>query len=318
MATQTQLTTPEKARFFHQFGALLNSGMSVQQSLTLVGKDFNDAFQRYLRKVGAAMKSGQDLASALALNPSFFDSWTLSLIGLAEYNGSLADTFERLATSAEHQHRREKLYGSVKIATLATIWGLLVLIVAIFKHQSTGFLNPIFWFNALGLALLLFGLSIGINHYPGRLLPQLIARLPGFGNVMRARSMLCFAELELPLRCGVSVVTALDLVRDRIPDPILRDNLSSASRAVRAGQPLSQSLEGKLPPLALQLIHTGEITGNLDDAFRRMAEFYEGELERSLKQLEGILRPLSLMILGALVAVLGVRMIKLMLNSLPG
>lgn len=318
MTTQTKLTTQEKARLFHQFAGLLNSGMSIQQSLSLVGKDMKVSCQNYLKRVASAVAGGQDLTSALAIDSSYLDSWTISLIRLSEYSGSLSDTFQRLAVAAEHQLKRERLYNSLRIATIATIWSLLLLIVAIFKQHPSGFVRPIFWLNALGLALLLIGVSFLIARYPGRLLYQLTAGLPGFGKVMQARTMLYFAELELPLRCGMPILTAVDLIRSRIPDPILRDNLSSAARAIRAGRTLSSSLQGKLPPIALQLIHTGEETGNLDDAFQRISDYYEGELERSLRQLMGILRPISFLAIGALIAVLGIRIINSVTNSLPG
>jgi type II secretory pathway component PulF len=83
------LTIQQKAWFFYQLAALLNSGITVQQSLTLAGKDGNPSFQRYLQQVSAAVGSSQDLASALALDRRYFDSWTISLIRLAEYSGSL-------------------------------------------------------------------------------------------------------------------------------------------------------------------------------------------------------------------------------------
>lgn len=82
-----QLKVQEKARFFHQFAALLNAGISLERCLNLVGKDSASSFQRYLTKVGAAVKVGQYLASAMALETRYFDDWTISLIRLVEYGG---------------------------------------------------------------------------------------------------------------------------------------------------------------------------------------------------------------------------------------
>jgi type II secretory pathway component PulF len=97
----------------------------------------------------------------------------------------------------------------------------------------------------------------------------------------------------------------------------MKANLASAARQIRVGQPLSQSLQGKLPPVAIQIIRTGEETGNLDTALQNIAEYYERELELRLRLLESSLRPLGILALGGLVAAVGIRGITLLLNSLP-
>lgn len=283
--------------------------MTVQQSLNLVGNDSNPSFKRYLQQVSGAVGTGQDLASAIAVDSRYFDGWTLSLIRLAEYSGALAEVFQRLAKSASQQQRQQRLYRSVTIAALVTIWSLLVMIAVIFNPNPYGPVRLRFWLHGLGLGLLLVGVSILVSRYPGRSLPRLAAQLPGLGKVVQARSLLYFSELALPLSCGVPILTALDLVRQRLPDPVMAANLASAIKAIRTGETLSRSLQGKLPPLALQMIRTGEETGNLDAALQRLAEYYDGELERSLRQLQGILRPLSILAMGGLVAALGVRAI---------
>jgi type II secretory pathway component PulF len=141
--------------------------------------------------------------------------------------------------------------------------------------------------------------------------------LPILGRLIQARSLLYLTQLQLPLSCGVSLLTALELVREHIPDFVMRANLSRAARKIRAGQTLSRSLQGKLPPIAMQMIITGEETGNLDTALQNIAQYYEGELERRLSVLQSRLRPLSLLAIASLVAVVGIRGITLLLNSLP-
>jgi len=312
------LKAQEKARFFYQFAAMLNAGISVGRSLSLAAQDCHPSFQRYLTKVGAAVAAGEDLATAMARDSRYLDGWIIGLIRLAEYSGSLSETCRRLASAAEVEQRRARLYGSVRLRAIATIWSLLVLVAAIFNSNPNALMKPGFWLNSIGLGLLLVGASKLVSRNPGRGLQRQAARLPGLGKLMQARSLLYLAELELPLSCGVSMLAALELVRDRIPDPIMAENLARAAKSIRKGHALSHSLQGKLPPLALQMIRTGEETGNLDAAFHQLAEYYEGELERTLRQLEGILRPLSILAIGGVVALLSIRLLGSLINSLPG
>jgi type II secretory pathway component PulF len=318
VACLKNLTPKEKALFFNQFASLLNSGMTIQQSLNLVEKNPNSAFGRYLQKVIAAVVAGQDLASAMAVDAHYFDGWTISLIRLATYSGSLPGTFRRLAIAAERQQRCQRLYRSVNLAAIILIWSALLLVVAIFKTHPSGFIRLGFWLNAIGLALLLIAVSLLSSRYPGRGLQRLIAKFPGMSKVTQAQSLLYLGEMELPLSCGVSVLAALDLVRDRIPDPTMAANLANVARKVRTGQTLTESFQGKIPPIAVQMIRTGEETGNLDAALQQLSAYYEGELERSLRQLKGILRPLNFLGIGSVIAVISIRLLSLLTNSLPG
>jgi type II secretory pathway component PulF len=310
------LNYQEKARFFYQLAALLKAGMSVQQSVMLAKNDFNGSCQRYLSRVAAAVGLGQDLATAMAVD-NYFDRWTISLIKLAEYSGSLVETSQRLAAAFEAQQRRERLYRSVRLSVSTMIWSLLLVVAVIFNKNGNVLMQFSFWLNAIALALIFVGVNFWFQS-SGQWAQPLVAQIPGLKKINEARSLLYLSELELPLSCGVSILTALELVRDRIPDLVIRSKLTTATKYVRAGRSISDSLEGKLPAIAIQMIRTGEETGNLDAAFQKLAEYYEGELERSLKVLQGILRPLSILAVGGLVAVLGIQMLNSLINSLPG
>ena len=316
MALLNRLTTQEQAQFFHQLTALLNSGLSVQQSLNLAGKDCNPSFQRYLQTASAAVGGGQDLASAISLD-RYFDGWTISLLRLAEYSGSLPQTCAQLAIAFEAQVRRERLYRSVRRLAITTVWSVLILVAAIFNRTPTGLVKPEFWLRSLAIALLLLGISFLTSSYSTERSQQLAMKLPVVGKLIQARSMIYLGKLALPLSCGVTLLTALELVREYIPDRVLRANLASATRKIRAGQTLSNSLQGKLPPIAMEIICTGEETGHLDTALQNLVEYYEGDLERRLNWLQLTLRPLSFLAIAGLVAVVSVRGLTTLLDSLP-
>ena len=310
----------ETARFFHQFAALLNAGFSVQQSLGMAGKDCRPAFQRYLKEASVRVEAGEDLASALNSRLAPFDPWTIALIRAAEYSGALADTFERLAIAAETQHRRQKLYGSVMISTIVIGLGLLTLLLALIQRNTAFLLQPGFiLLPLLAIAALLFnGRGITVAGDLGKTGHRLMAAVPVLKDIAQDRSMLYLAELELPLRCGIPILQALELIRARIPDPELAKSLTIAARQIQQGQTLSQSLQGKLPPMALQMMRTGEETGGLDDMLAKLAEYYESDLERRLKQLQTTLRPLAIVAAGGFVLLMGMQLISSLLNALPG
>jgi len=312
-----QLTLQEKAQFFYQLAALLNSGVTLQQSFNIAAKDYDSAFGRYLQTVSTAVAGSQDLASALALDRRYFDNWTIALIRLAEYSSSLPQTFRQLALAAEAEARRRRLYRSVKLSVLIIVWSLLILTAVIFNRTPMGFIRPQFWLRSLAIAFLLWGISVLASRYFSRGSSPWLRNLPLVGKLIQARSLLYLAQLQLPLSCGIPILTALELLREHIPDVVMRANVARAARQIRAGQSLSHSLEGKLLPIAAQMIRTGEETGNLDTALENMAQYYEGDLERRLQSLESRLQPLRILAIASLIGAVAIRAITLLLNLLP-
>jgi type II secretory pathway component PulF len=307
----------ENARFFHQFAALLNAGIPVQQSLSMARRGCSANLQHVLKKASLKVEAGQDLVSALNTCSPYFDQWTIALIRAAEYSGALAETFERLAIAAETWHRRQKLYSAAIVSTITIVLASLALLVALVTRSTAFLFQPAF--------LLVAAIAIAVLFLRGRLLAvagasgqAFMAKVPLLKGIAQARSLLYFTELELPLRCGIPMLQALELIRLHMPDLALRQSLAIASRQMQAGQTLSQSLVGKLPLLALQMISTGEETGNLDEMLGRLAAYYESDLERQLKQLQSVLQPLSIVAAGGLVLLVGLHAMKAMLKVLPG
>jgi type II secretory pathway component PulF len=312
------LTRKEEASFFHQLAAMLNAGLSLQHSLAMAGKDCRSAFQQHLQQVSASIGTGQDLATALACPPRFFDGWTLSLIRMAEHSGALATICQQLALVAEQNQQRDRLYRSLGLATIALTFSLFALLTALVQRGTQFLTNPGFWF----LGLLLIGIVLASfqairSPQTSPKLRQMLGNLPVLGKILQAQSMLYLSELALPLQCGVSMLAAIELVRGHVPDPALRSDLAKASRQIRAGHTLSHSLQGNLPSIAQQLIQTGEQTGNLDGMLQKLAEYYEGELERLLRQLQGLVRPLSNVAMGAIVLLAGIQTLNSLMNALP-
>ena len=292
--------------------------MPVQRSLELAGKDGSAALQRSLQQASVNVAQGQDLATAMTLKPPVWSPWTLALIQMAEYSGSLAVTCRKLAIAAEQQRRRTRLYRSVTFIAVATVISLLLLLVVLLQGNHNFLSQPGFWVMT-GLLVAIVGSSTYWfkNRPLDAGLYQLLVQLPVLKPLLEAHSMLYFTELELPLSCGVPLLSALELICDRIPNPELAKNLTIASQQVARGQTLSRSLQGKIPAIALQMIRTGEETGNLDEMLQKLATYYEGELELKLQQLQGVLRPLSLLAGGAVVLVLGMQMVRSLINAFP-
>ncbi|MGL5081337.1 MAG: type II secretion system F family protein [Microcoleaceae cyanobacterium] len=297
------MTPYQQAQFFSQLATLLDSGLTVPRSLEKVMQGCSPQLERQLNRVAVSMSLGDSFSTSLAQVPRMLDQWTIGLIQVAESKGALAEMCDSIAEVAQQQHRRHQLYRSVQLAGLTTLFCVLVLLAALVlmsRFSQKGLLS-------LGILIVLVSLVS----------PELVPRLPVVNRILTARSMLKLADLELPLNWGVPLLQALELMRDRLPRSDLSLSLSVALGQIPAGQTLSQSLEGRLPPIALQMIRTGEETGNLSMALHKLREYYDRELERTLRLLQGILIPVSLLAAGSVVVFLLVQALTSLLILLP-
>ena len=63
------------------------------------------------------------------------------------------------------------------------------------------------------------------------------------------------------------------------------------------------------PAMTINLIKIGEDTGNLEGNLFYLSEYYEDELENSIKSLTSIMEPLLLLIMGLLVGFVAISII---------
>jgi len=301
------LSTPRRqAEFLGQLGALLDAGIPLGRALPLVSKGVAFWERSYWQQVSQSVEQGSDFSTALEQGTPPFNQWTRTLLATAERSGALSEMCRQLAQRAWADQRRNRHRQSVVQSLLSFLAGAIVGACALWKIPFV-----------LSLLLLLLGLGSTIALM---LLPQLgplRQKLPKFDRYNEIQFTLDLTALALPLRCGLSVLASLDLLRQHLPPGQLHHTLSQASYAVSQGQSLSQALGSNVPSLLRQYVRTGEESGSLDTMLAQIAEYYDQELESFLRETHGTLKPLSILGGGAIVVVLGIGLIQQLLGQLP-
>jgi type IV pilus assembly protein PilC len=80
--------------------------------------------------------------------------------------------------------------------------------------------------------------------------------------------------------------------------------------SVKEGQPITDPLKTVrvFPPMVTQMISVGEETGSLDAMLGKIADFYEDEVNASVKSLTSILEPILMLGVGAIVGTVVISM----------
>ncbi len=120
-------------------------------------------------------------------------------------------------------------------------------------------------------------------------------------------------QLATLLKAGMPLTGSLQLLAQDHPDPGWQALLNSLQQHIASGFPFSQALgmwPDIFPPLYAALIHTGELTGTLDECCLRLARQQEQQRQLRLKVKKALRYPL-LVLAVALVVSIGLMLVVL-------
>ncbi|MDP3331041.1 MAG: type II secretion system F family protein, partial [Methylococcaceae bacterium] len=137
-------------------------------------------------------------------------------------------------------------------------------------------------------------------------------RLPLVGNIILNKETANISRtLGTLLGNGVSILSALIIVRETVDNLVLADAVQDAEDQLKQGKSMSDALlaKGVLPKMALQMIKMGEETGRLEEMLLRVATIYDKQLRVAIARMLALLEPaliisLGLMIAGIIVSIL--------------
>lgn len=305
------------------------AGVPLLDALASLRDSLNGTLRGVLTSVVAQVLGGQPLSQALAQHPAIFDPVCLNLIRAGEASGELAEIFHQLAAALKWQdeltaHTRNLLlYPALVAVIVLAISGFLLLYLV---PQLAGVIRSLgqtlpwstrillvlsqalsqFWY--LPPLLLLIAAAAAhtyLHRHPAGLdrLDALKLRLWLIGSIWQkiilARVANSFALLYA---AGISILDALALCRDLAGNRLIAAGLEQVRQSVASGQPLTDSFQQAqlFPPLIIQMVRVGEITGNLDQAWRNVSYFYQREITSSVQRLQILLEPALTVLLGLL------------------
>ena len=130
--------------------------------------------------------------------------------------------------------------------------------------------------------------------------------LPIFGKINKNRNLAVFARtLYTLLKSGMPLLESLDICIGVLPNEVYKRDLVIIRSIAERGEKVSQGLKkssNNFPQIFYQMVAVGERTGALEESMRHLAQFYETEVDSSLKNLLIILEPVLLIFVGSIVA----------------
>jgi type II secretory pathway component PulF len=104
-------------------------------------------------------------------------------------------------------------------------------------------------------------------------------------------------------KSGIPILQTLEIASTTINNVILSQSIEEIGRKVREGRTLGESMResGRFTPLVIQMVAVGESTGTLDEMLVRITEYYDIELENTIKKMTTYIEPVLTLFLGIVV-----------------
>jgi type IV pilus assembly protein PilC len=318
------------AVFARQFATMINSGLSLLRSLTiLTDQTENQSLARVLGEIRNDIETGSSLSVAMAKHGGVFPPLMVNMCRAGEVGGFLDMVLLQIADNYEAE---VKLKGKVKaamtypvvvfvIAVLAVV-GMLLFIVPVFVGLFSDlgselpaptrvlvFLSGLMKYLApLGLvgfgAFLVIWPKVKTRDEVRNVLDPLKLKVPVFGPLFQKIALARFARnLGTMMKSGVPILQSLDIVGATTGNVVLEHAVRDVQSSVRQGESLAGPLlqHKVFPPMVVQMMAVGEDTGALDTMLHKIAQFYDQEVEATTEALTALIEPLMIVVIGAII-----------------
>jgi type IV pilus assembly protein PilC len=164
-----------------------------------------------------------------------------------------------------------------------------------------------FWYVVFGVPVLLFLLHGVLMRRGGAYryrMHALVLRIPLIGAILGQSLTAGFARtFGTLLQAGVPHLDALGIVRDTSGNEVLIASVEDIRRTVREGEGIARPMgeTGLFDDLVCNMVDVGEQTGELDRMLLRVAESYEGQVDRKIDALFKVLEPALLIVMAVFV-----------------
>lgn len=328
-----KLTHSDLSLITRQLATLVQSGLPLTDALHASAKQCRKSkVQELLLQVRSRVQEGYSFANALGEAPRSFDQLYRATIRAGESAGYLGPVLMRLAEYCESgQNTRQKLAMAMIYPAILALVSVLVIVamMTFVVPKLTGLFQqrdrdlPLLtqmligtsdFFSQYGFQLLvvlllaLLGFQYWLRKPSNRLgWHKLLLRLPVIGNWQRSYDAARFAAtLSIMVSSGVPLLEGLRISREVMVNLQLRAACEGVVVAVEEGSSLNNALARAdiFPPLLVQMVASGEASGELDTLLARAAENQERELANAIATLLSVAEPLMVVIMGGIVAVI--------------
>ncbi len=324
------MKTARLADFCRNLGTLLAAGVPLVRAFRIMADErgLDIRTKALYEAVLSDLKRGVPLSDAMSHCAPAFPELLLAMTRSAETTGSIDESFLRMGSYYDREHRMNQQVGNsmmypliLAVLTVGVLVVLMTFVIPQFKDmfdqmESLPFLTELLFSVSdlvaahwLSMALCIFVLVMGLRvlmTLPAVRLQWdwLSLHAPLVGKLNRKICTARFARTLSNLYSGgVPIIATLIAARDAVDNTWIASQFDTVLRNVRAGHSLSETLsavDGFEKKMSAS-IAVGEETGKLDSLLATISETLDYEAESATKRLVTLLEPLMIVIMAVIV-----------------
>jgi general secretion pathway protein F len=320
----------ELAIMTRQLGTLMTAGFPLVAALdALIPQTRSPQLKNQLTRIKDAIVGGSSLSQALSTVSNTFSPLYINMIQAGESSGTMELVLDRLAEMIEKQQQvTQRVTSAMTYPIFMTLIGAGILlflityivptIAGLFADMKQVLPAPTriliavsqilklwWWLIPIVIICIILGFQRFRNTASGRYaIDRALLSLPIMGDFLRKLSAARLARtLGLLLENGVSLLSALEIVKNIAGNVLIANAVEAAANKVRQGQGLAGSLgeTRQFPSLFIQMIQVGEQSGALESLLKKVADLFENEVESALMRMASLLEPVMILIMGVMV-----------------
>jgi type IV pilus assembly protein PilC len=329
-----RITRTEVMYLTNQLAVMVDTGIPLSTALAgICSQERNPSMKRVVQELCDAVEQGDDFSAALAKHRKLFNKTFVSLVKASEATGSLGPMLDRIAVYLRKElDSRGKVRAAMAYPTVMFVLAVGVTIflltfvmpkfTPIFAARGAALPAPTklmmvvsgalinYWWAWLVVGVVaVVGFVFGRRTEPGRRIWDTVKiNLPLIGPMTRkvviSRSI---RTLGTMLSSGIPMLDALKLAGEVSSNWHYEKLWQSVAEQVTEGKQVCEALTSNplFPAMLVQMISAGEQTGKLGPVLERVSNYYEEEVETSLKAVTSVIEPIMITVMGAVVGTIG-------------
>ena len=331
--------------FSKQFATMVKAGLPILNVLSMLRDQLeHPELKIVVEDIRKNLEGGLTLSKCFEKYPKTFDNVYINLIKAGEASGKLDVFLMKLVDSLE---KREKVKKKIKsaltypvvmfVVAITVMVFMLIKVVPIFAemYEGMGVALPTptavimnasnFMRGTGGLMLAIISITgFVIFKYLTTKIPAIrykwhgrVLKMPVFGDMILksliARISLIMGNLS---SAGVNLLESIEIAKQVSNNDVVTQALENVKKGVFSGDTLTKLFlkEPTFPPTFSQLISVGEQTGNLDEMFTSVANYFEEEFDTAVDNMSSLIEPIMIVFMGTMIGGLMIAMYSPIFN----
>ncbi len=311
---------------------MIRSGLSLSVALkTLSDQISNQKFRIALQNIQADVEKGVNFGDALKKYPNIFSELYVHMVQAGEVSGNLEEVLKQINIQMKRDYnlvskvKGAMIYPAIVVTAMIGIGiGMVIFVIpkfiGIFEEVQAELPLPTKILISVSRFITNNGLIIGLITLVAlvilvkflrttrghRLLHLFFLKAPVLGTIVKKVNLARFSRmLSSMMKTDIPIVDSMNITGRTLGNYFYKKAMIEAGEKIKKGVSINKALREYpllFSPLIIQMITVGESTGSIDNILSELAEFYEEDVDQTMRNLPSIIEPILMLILGAGVA----------------